>query len=453
MKVSSRARVPQVTTTPSAGSTIAAMSSLVLATMISSALTAPVLRDHDRVVFLGDSITVLHTWTRLIEVAVRLRHPEWSVSFINAGVGGNTVADALDRLDTDVFAHQPTVVFLNFGMNDASYPEGTSDAAFEKNMLELFDRLKQGGVRDLVWLDTTPYDTSVGSGNAFNRRRVARIAELLEFTKKTGIERGVPVVKVNEAVTRAITSWKAAGRAENLMPDRIHPGPQLHAVMAAATLEAIGFDVRPSRVKLTQREGMLAVPGVDGGVPWTMEGPVQLEEVSARPLPFVNSLVDAKALDSKPLASLGSLMVSVEGLPAKQRFLVRAGTVELGRFTGAQLSTGVEVMQTFPPRVAPGPGRADLSVCSTLEGNPWVNDVACAFNLLFGKDQLRITMRHEKTRGLPDSVPGYLERLTALQVEWLEAVERDLERRVVERLAVPHTLTLVPDGADAGSAR
>ncbi len=427
------------------------MTSLLVSCLM-SANPEPVFRDHDRVVFLGDSITVLHTWTRLVELSVRLRHPEWSVTFINAGIGGNTVEDALERLDVDVLAQQPTVVFVNFGMNDASFPEGSSGAAFEKNMTTLLDRLAKAKVRRVVWLDTTPYDTSVGAGNAFNRRRVARITELVEFAKTLGAERELPVVPVNDAVTRAITAWKAGKRSENLMPDRIHPGPTLHGVMAAEVLSTVGFDVTPARVKVSVRDGAAFVEGRDAGVP-LVDGRWELELSSVKaPLPFVAS-ADAKLLDSKALLSLGALTVSIVGLPPKQRYLVRAGTLEVGRFTGAQLSAGVDVMQSAPPRVAPGPERADLSICEATTGNPWANDVSCLFNLLFGKDQLRISMRHEKTRGLPDSVPGYLEKLSALQQAWVDDVEKDVAARVLAMRQRPHVLSLEPELPRDGGAR
>lgn len=426
------------------------MTSLLVSCLM-SANPEPVFRDHDRVVFLGDSITVLHTWTRLVELSVRLRHPEWNVTFINAGIGGNTVEDALERLDVDVLAHQPTVVFVNFGMNDASFPEGSSGAAFEKNMTTLLDRLAKAKVRRVVWLDTTPYDTSVGAGNAFNRRRVARITELVEFAKTLGAERELPVVPVNDAVTRAIAAWKAGKRSENLMPDRIHPGPTLHGVMAAEVLSTVGFDVTPARVKAVVRDGAASVEGRDAGVP-LVDGRMELDLSSVKaPLPFVAN-ADAKLLDSKPLLSLGALTVSIAGLPPKQRYLVRAGTLEVGRFTGAQLSAGVDVMQSAPPRVAPGPERADLSICEATTGNPWANDVSCLFNLLFGKDQLRISMRHEKTRGLPDSVPGYLEKLSALQQAWVDDVEKDVAARVLAMRQRPHVLSLEPELPRDGGA-
>jgi lysophospholipase L1-like esterase len=419
--------------------------------LLSQAPEKSVLRDHDRVVFLGDSITALHTYSRLVEVAVRLRHPDWSITFVNAGVGGNTVRDALERLEVDVLAHAPTVVFVNFGMNDASYPDGSADANFEKNLVTLLERLNKAKVRTVVWLDTTPYDASAGAMTPFNRHRVNRITELVDFAKTAGAERNVPVVPVNDAMTRALASWKASKRLENLMPDHIHPGPTLLGVMAAQVLVSVGLDVSPTKYQARVAQGVVHAPGLDGGVDWAPGSTLVLEVAATKaPLPFVLPLADAKLLDAPTLVTQASLQFALKGLPPRELFSVKAGTQEVGRFSGAQLAEGIELMQTSPPRVAPGPERADLTICEpAAPGNPWANDVSCVFNLLFGRDQLRVAMRHEKTRGLPDSVPGFLERHAAFQADWLDAVERDLEQRVKALVARPHVVVVEPVARDA----
>ncbi len=46
------------------------------------------LRDGDRVVFYGDSITQDGAYARFVEEYVRTRFPRWDVRFWNAGVGG-----------------------------------------------------------------------------------------------------------------------------------------------------------------------------------------------------------------------------------------------------------------------------------------------------------------------------------------------------------------------------
>ena len=55
------------------------------------------LRDSDRVVFLGNSITAAQRYDRIIENYTLLRFPKLCVQFFNAGKGGDTAAGGLAR--------------------------------------------------------------------------------------------------------------------------------------------------------------------------------------------------------------------------------------------------------------------------------------------------------------------------------------------------------------------
>ena len=84
------------------------------------------LRDGDRVVFYGDSITDQRLYTTFVETYVVTRFPGMKVSFVHSGWGGDRVTGGgggpIDRrLTRDVFAYKPTVVTVMLGMNDASY--------------------------------------------------------------------------------------------------------------------------------------------------------------------------------------------------------------------------------------------------------------------------------------------------------------------------------------------
>ena len=103
--------------------------------------------DGDRVVFLGDSITEQRLYTTYIEAYALSRHPTWKLEFRNVGWGGDTawlrqrfhtdeyqlfaadeetqskmILTAVDSgLKRDVLPLKPTVVTVDFGMNDHSY--------------------------------------------------------------------------------------------------------------------------------------------------------------------------------------------------------------------------------------------------------------------------------------------------------------------------------------------
>src|SRR6476469_5559483 len=84
------------------------------------------LKDGDRVVFYGDSITDQRLYTTYTETYVVTRFPKKNISFVHSGWGGDRVSGGgggpVDvRLWRDVLAYNPTVVTIMLGMNDGRY--------------------------------------------------------------------------------------------------------------------------------------------------------------------------------------------------------------------------------------------------------------------------------------------------------------------------------------------
>src|SRR6187431_1062915 len=73
------------------------------------------LKEGDRVVFYGDSITAQQMYTNFVQTFVYTRFPGLKVSFVNSGWAGDKVSGGLGgaiktRLERDLFALKPTVV-------------------------------------------------------------------------------------------------------------------------------------------------------------------------------------------------------------------------------------------------------------------------------------------------------------------------------------------------------
>src|SRR6478752_1154042 len=84
------------------------------------------LKEGDRVVFYGDSITDQRLYTTFTETYVLTRFPAMKVDFIHSGWGGDRVGGGgggpIDvRLERDVIAYKPSVMTIMLGMNDGSY--------------------------------------------------------------------------------------------------------------------------------------------------------------------------------------------------------------------------------------------------------------------------------------------------------------------------------------------
>src|ERR1051326_316426 len=95
------------------------------------------LKEGDRVVFYGDSITDQRLYTTFTETYVVTRFPKLDVSFVHSGWGGDRVTGGgggpIDvRLRRDVFAYKPTVMTIMLGMNDGSY------RAFDERIFETY---------------------------------------------------------------------------------------------------------------------------------------------------------------------------------------------------------------------------------------------------------------------------------------------------------------------------
>lgn len=428
-----------------------ALSLIVTTSFAPAILAAPLLQDGDRVVFFGDSITVAHTFTRAVEQYVLTRDPGKKVTFINAGIGGHTAADGLARLDVDVLAHKPTVVVVNFGMNDSAYPDGTDGAAFEKNMGLIFDRLAAAKVRHVLWADTTPYDPVPGAKGAKSRLRSERIAALVLHAEQESARRGLVLVRWHQPIRDAVMAWVKAKRSEKLIPDRVHPSPALHAVMTTSLLRGLGYVPAPVVVSgRVEGDGVVV-----GGTRAIRDGAVtRIELVDVMPpLVLVGSPKDASDLGASDVGALREVRLQIAGLPPKETFRIMVGDVDVGRVTGARLADGVDLMATTTEKMRqPAPPGTTMTAAATppppfdacvrTTGNPFLNDHACLWGRLFQKDQVRVAMRHEKTRWFPDFVAGQPEAFRALMQRWVDEAEASIRAESETQRRAAHTIEL-----------
>jgi lysophospholipase L1-like esterase len=103
----------------------------------------------DRVVFLGDSITEQYQYSSYIELYLTTRFPTWKMTFINAGISGDTANGGAKRFQSHVLDEKPTAVTINFGMNDGGYGkfnEGGNKTYRDKTAVML-EMAKKAGVR------------------------------------------------------------------------------------------------------------------------------------------------------------------------------------------------------------------------------------------------------------------------------------------------------------------
>ena len=97
--------------------TIAALAAvLALPSALRAEDAAQPLKKDDRIVFLGDSITAggmkPQGYVTLLTAAIKAAHPDLGIETFGAGVSGNKVPNLQARLEKDVLAKKPTLVFI-----------------------------------------------------------------------------------------------------------------------------------------------------------------------------------------------------------------------------------------------------------------------------------------------------------------------------------------------------
>jgi len=221
--------------------------------------TAKSNRQLRTIVAFGNSITALRgklrVYPTLIEKELTARGRKLRV--VNAGIGGNTTEQAKARFKTDVLAHNPDVVIVFFGANDAAVdvwktPPATGPRVgrerYEANLREFCRALKSRGAKPILvapspfrWTPALkelygrpPYQPDDPDG--FN----VLLAEYAESARKVAREESV-------ALADAYAAFQAYGRqpgksVDNLLADGMHPNAAGHLLLADLLLPLLGED-------------------------------------------------------------------------------------------------------------------------------------------------------------------------------------------------------------------
>jgi lysophospholipase L1-like esterase len=311
------------------------------------------LRDGDRVVFYGDSITAQRLYTRFVEDFVLTRYPQLHIDFWNAGVPGDTVnggytGDMTARVARDVFPHRPTVLTCMLGMNDGYYMPFNEQylGIYKDGYRKLLDALAAGAPSARVTLiSPTPYDeVTHGTEFAHYNEVVSRHAT---FDKELAASSHYGFSDFNQAETTllAMAMQKNLSLATLLVPDRIHPSEASHWVMAATLAKSWGLspivssvriDASNAKVTAGQNARVEDLAIADGKLQWT-----QIDDALPLPLNLEDPMIQF-VLGASDLAAMDQQVLRVEGLAAA-RYELRIDGHAIASFSREQLATGVNM--------------------------------------------------------------------------------------------------------------
>ncbi len=234
------------------------------------------IHDGDRVVFMGDSITEQRLYTTYVEAYAVTRFPKRKLAFWNVGWGGDTswlrmrsfpdekalfaaegeaqqkiIEESVNGpLERDVLSFKPTVVLINFGMNDHNYEPFREDIfkAYVRSQTHLTKTLAKNNAR-VVLLTPQPLENRSGdpSGDARNKALRKFADGLKELAAKEGaafVDQFVPYLAIMKREhMRDVGACIGHG-------DEIHPGPPGHLLMASIILRNLNAPALVSRAEI-----------------------------------------------------------------------------------------------------------------------------------------------------------------------------------------------------------
>ncbi len=207
----------------------------ILALFLLAGLTVLRGADPRTIVFFGDSLTAGYglgdptgeSYPGLIQEKIDAEKLPWRV--VNAGLSGETTAGGLRRVDW--ILRQPVDLFvLALGGNDGL--RGIAPAVSRANLEQIFERVRRKYPKAQLVLAGMQMPPSMGA----------------EFSRDFG-EMYPAVAAKYDAVLIPFLLEGVGGQLDLNLPDRIHPNPRGHAVIAETvwkTLRPLLGETRPS---------------------------------------------------------------------------------------------------------------------------------------------------------------------------------------------------------------
>jgi lysophospholipase L1-like esterase len=167
------------------------------------------LKQGDRILFFGDSLTqlagqeqpkqhVTKGYVRIVRETLEEKAKDKAIEVDWVATGGHKVTDLLKRVDKDVIAKKPTIVFIQIGVNDAG--AGVTPEKFKAQLEELIGRLQKGGAQVVLCSLT-----SLGEKHDGTNRIDKQLDELAQVAREVAKEQKIPLNDLRKAF---VEHWK-----------------------------------------------------------------------------------------------------------------------------------------------------------------------------------------------------------------------------------------------------
>jgi len=204
------------------------------------AADAPALKQGDKIVFLGDSITAGASgatgFITLIKKALDEKHKDWKIETVNAGVSGNEINNLQARVDKDVIAKKPSIVFIYIGINDVWHHDKPDLVKFEAGLKEIIGKMTAINARVIL---CTPSVIGEKTGGANPKDK--HLDELSDVSRKVAKDLSLSVCDLRTAFVDDLKEKNKDNKDKGVLTgDGVHLNAEGNKLVAEQMLKLLG---------------------------------------------------------------------------------------------------------------------------------------------------------------------------------------------------------------------
>lgn len=201
------------------------------------------LKESDRIIFLGDSITQAgvqpYGYVTLTSQAIDAAYPDLGIEVIGAGVSGHRVPDCQYRLDRDVLQKDPSIVVIVIGINDVwqwDRDDGTTKEDFEAGLKDMITRINADGARVILCTPTVIGEKTDGT-NEFDQM----LDEYSDISRRVAEETDTQLLDLREAFMAYLKEHNPENAAKGILTrDEVHLNAAGNILLSDLVLDALG---------------------------------------------------------------------------------------------------------------------------------------------------------------------------------------------------------------------
>jgi len=293
-----------------------------------------------------------------IELYYATRFPDRKIEFFNCGISGDDSGGMLERMESDILIHHPTIAVLMVGMNDVRRSLYSKERSAEpdikvkqQNALNIYFRNVDSIVRILVNANLkvilqTPsiYDQTAELKTPANVGVNDALGKCAVFLKTLAVKYKLPVVDYWTAMSDINSNiQKKAPSATIVGNDRVHPDVQGHFVMAnefLKTQQAPGFvsamqiDAKRQKLRKAEQFAVSDIKKNASGISFS-----GLE--SSLPYPMLTKDFNADSLISFT-SEFNKEILQVQSLK-KGNYELRIDGIVVGKYSAGELKKGINI--------------------------------------------------------------------------------------------------------------